>query len=234
MSFSNPTPSSNPSSLFLEWKSDEKTFTYWNGEARVPIKLPFKFVVLDQLTTIKGWSDKDQSGIWSNEVRDTNAELAVQTKSGVIAKGNYKELKDKVKNLGGKYVKSVYACMFADNKYQLVNLQIKGAALSPWIEAKVRTDDHFVITAEVNETPQKKGATTYYIPQFKANTDLPKEWADKCQEFDIKLQNYLSEYFQPVKEVAETPKVKTTVEALNKGVSLPEVDVDDLNVQMPF
>ena len=44
-------PASNPATKFIEWKSNDKCFNYYDKEAQknVEIPLPFKFLVLDEL-----------------------------------------------------------------------------------------------------------------------------------------------------------------------------------------
>ena len=62
--------SSNPTSKYLEWKSNDKAFSYYDKEAgqNVKVELPLKFVFLQHYHTVKGWNDASASGIYSNEV----------------------------------------------------------------------------------------------------------------------------------------------------------------------
>ena len=64
------TKSVNPTSKFLEWKSNEKCFSFYNKEIKdnEQVKLPLTFLVLEEYHTVKGFSDKDETGIYSNEV----------------------------------------------------------------------------------------------------------------------------------------------------------------------
>ncbi len=43
-------PQSNPATKFLEWKSNDQCFEYYDKEAqkKVQVTLPFKFLVLDE------------------------------------------------------------------------------------------------------------------------------------------------------------------------------------------
>src|SRR5258706_10114241 len=99
MSRSNNTEFPNPSLRFYRWDGEYGGFTYFDknigeGGVRVKIELPFTFMVLDALSTIKGFSDAEQSGYWSNEVRDIKRDiLTVRTKAGIQAKGTYDEIK---------------------------------------------------------------------------------------------------------------------------------------------
>lgn len=64
------TKSSNPARKFLEWKSDDKCFSYYDKEKKenVKVELPLTFVILEHYHTVKGWNDKSESGIYANEV----------------------------------------------------------------------------------------------------------------------------------------------------------------------
>ena len=58
-------PSTNPAQKFIDWKSNHKCFSFYDREtsANVLIPLPFKFLVLDELHTVKGWNDASSSQI---------------------------------------------------------------------------------------------------------------------------------------------------------------------------
>ena len=157
----------NPSTQFLEWKSKDKCFSYYDKEStnNVNVALPLKFVVLEELSTIKGWSDSNSSGIYSNEVKFLSTqELVVKPfKGNPIAKGLYSEIKDNVKMAGGHYVKSVYI-MLEDGA--LANIQLKGSAVQAWGEfTKVNrnklSSNWIVIDKAV---AGKKGSVTYSTP----------------------------------------------------------------------
>ena len=113
----------NPATKFIEWKSSKKAFQFYDKEAEetVEIKLPIEFVILDELSTIKGWHEETESGIYSNEVHSLqNEDLNVRSfKGGDLISGKYSEIKELIKAKGGKYTKSVYA-MMGD---ELVNFQ---------------------------------------------------------------------------------------------------------------
>ncbi|HEX4888557.1 MAG TPA: hypothetical protein VFV37_10970 [Luteibaculaceae bacterium] len=186
----------NPAKRFFEWSSAEKCFKYYDKEKQenVMVKLPFKFLYLDQMITVKGWSESHQSGIWSNEVPTTSKDiLMVKTKKGEIAKGTYKDIKEKVVAAGARYVQSVYIFM-PDG--EIANLQLKGSALAAWSEftqkSRRRLPDEWVTIKTVED--KKKGATKYSQPVFQFDgsiTQLDAERADTC--FDI-LKDHFKEY----------------------------------------
>ena len=101
-------PQANPSTKFLQWKSNEKCFEFYNKETqqKEKIGLPFKFLVLDEMHTISGWNDASSSGIYSNEVKFISKEVMTVKpfKGNEIAKGLYKDIKEKIVAAGGHYV----------------------------------------------------------------------------------------------------------------------------------
>jgi hypothetical protein len=194
-------PQSNPATKFLDWKSNDKGFEYYDKEAqkKVQVPLPFKFLVLDELHTIKGWNDATESGIFSNEVKYISKEsMTVKPfKGNQIAQGLYKDIKERVQSAGGHYVKSIYI-MLEDGT--LANLQLKGSAVQKWGEftqkVRNRLADEWVIVSKAIEG--KKGAVKFFTPDFGFEKSLTSEesiLADNC--FDT-LEGYLKSYLKPV------------------------------------
>ncbi len=201
-------PQSNPATKFLEWKSNEQCFEYYDKEAqkKVQVPLPFKFLVLDELHTVKGWNDATSSAIYSNEVKYISKEpMTVKPfKGNEIAKGLYKDIKDKVVSTGGHYTKSIYI-MLEDGL--LANIQLKGSAVQKWGEftqkQRTRLADEWVIVAKALEG--KKGAVKFFTPEFGFEKSLTKNeglLADNC--FNI-LEAYLNTYLKPVEETVNIP-----------------------------
>lgn len=120
----------NPATKFLEWKSDEKCFSFYDKEAKqnVLVDLPLKVAFIEHYHTVKGWHDATQSGIYSNEVYGIGYEhLTVKTFKGLeISKGLYKENKDKINNAGGNYYRCIY-CSLDDGS--IINIALKGACI---------------------------------------------------------------------------------------------------------
>jgi hypothetical protein len=210
-------PQSNPSTKFLEWKSNDQCFEYYDKEAqkKVQVPLPFKFLVLDELHTVKGWNDATSSAIYSNEVKYISKEpMTVKPfKGNEIAKGLYKDIKDKVVSAGGHYTKSIYI-MLEDGL--LANIQLKGSAVQKWGEftnkTRNRLADEWVVVAKALEG--KKGAVKFFTPEFGFEKSLTKNeglLADNC--FNI-LEAYLNAYLKPV-AVEETVNVLEESEDLD-------------------
>jgi len=199
------TPQSNPATKFLSWKSNDKQFSYYDKETKenVLIPLPLKFLVLDEMHSISGWNDATQSGIYSNEVKFISKEtMTVKPfKGNEIAKGLYKDIKEKVKSAGGHYVKSIYI-MLEDGT--LANLQLKGSAVQKWGEftakGKQRLVDEWVVVDKAVDG--KKGAVKFTTPDFRflqSITDAESELADEC--FNT-LEAYMSTYLSKAEPIA--------------------------------
>lgn len=206
-------PTTNPAGKFFEWKSNEKTFVYFDKDTKtnVSIELPFKFLVLDELHTIKGWNDATESGIYSNEVKFISRdEMIVKPfKGNEIARGLYKDIKEKAKAAGGHYVKSIYI-MLEDGS--IANLQLKGAACQAWgdftAKSKSRLVDEWVSVVGFDEA--KKGSVKYTTPIFGYLCSLDGAEADLADEAFNVLEAYLKTYLakaEPVIAEVDTDEV---------------------------
>ena len=190
-------PQSNPATKFLDWKSNDKCFEYYDKEKqeKIQVALPFKFLVLEELHAVKGWNDATSSGIYSNEVKFISKEVMTVKpfKGNEIAKGLYKDIKEKVVSSGGHYVKSIYI-MLEDGT--LANLQLKGSAVQQWGEftqkTRSRLADEWVIVKDTKDG--KKGAVKFSMPNFAFDKSLSESEATQADEcFDI-LEAYLKTY----------------------------------------
>jgi hypothetical protein len=190
-------PQSNPATKFIEWKSNDKCFNYYDKDAQknVEIPLPFKFLVLDELHTIKGWNDASGSNIYSNEVKFISKEVMTVKpfKGNEIAKGYYKDIKDKVVAAGGHYTKSIYV-MLEDGS--LANISLKGSGVQKWGDftqkTRNRLADEWVIVAKAEDG--KKGAVKFSTPSFSFANSISDEEANMADEAFNILESYLKTY----------------------------------------
>jgi hypothetical protein len=225
MSRSNPTPT-NPATRFFKWSGSSGKLVYWDKEKQeeIEVKLPFSFLVLDQLATITGYCEQDQSQYWSNEVRSVaREELTVKTQRGVKQSGFYSDLAD-VRSKGAKYAKSVYVAFEEDGEFVIGNLKASGAALTAWIElGKKCIVENGKVVLTGSETA-KKGATTYHVPLFEYDHSTPEEDREAIR-LDKELQVYLSQYLASNHQQLDT---------FSDGTPLPEeqdiVEEDDTYV----
>ena len=209
------TTTTNPTSKFLEWKSNNKSFSFFDKETKenVEVKLPLTFIVLEEYHCIKGFSDSDQTGIYSNEVLQIGTEeMEVKTFKGrIIAKGKYKDIKGAVNAAGGNYHKSIYA---VTKEGELINISLKGAAVSKWSKlvekgAWKRLSDEWISIESAED--HKKGMVKYSTPNFVFNTSLSDAEFKIVEAKATELENYLTTYFAKdivVEDVAELDGVE--------------------------
>lgn len=197
--------SSNPAKRFLNWKSNDKKFAYYDKELKenVEVNLPFKFQFLEHFSTIKGWNDATSTGIYSNEIMFTSKEeLTVKTFGGLeLAKGLYKDIRSKVRDSGGKYHRSVY-CLDANG--EIINVQMKGAVVSAYSvfmdgdkKLNIKGNKHLIENnwIVVNKFQElKKGATKYSVPIFEIGDDFTSEEFDLANEKYKEIENYFDTY----------------------------------------
>ena len=212
-------PASNPAAKFIEWKSNDKCFSYYDkaiaeslqgsdaevikAKANVQIALPFKFLVLDELSFVKGWSDALTGNIISNEVKFISKETLIakcyhknvkgESVTTEIAKGLYKDIKDQVVTAGAKYHKSIYV-MLEDGS--LANIKFKGACVGKWADftqkTRNRLADEWVIVAKAEDG--KKGAVKFSTPSFSFANSISEEEAIMADDAFNILESYLKTY----------------------------------------
>ena len=202
MSRSNPTAgNTHPCTRWFEWNGETGSVKYYDKETKETVETgsDFTFIVLDELAVIKGWHEKSQSGITSNEIRDTRTEiLKVRSfKGGEIIKGLYKAIKDQVSNIGGHFTTNVYITYKDGNELRLGSIQFKGAALNTWVEFKKENRSEILKKAiHIKGVFEgKKGRVIYKVPQFNLR-DISEETNENACAIDRELQKYLAEYFK--------------------------------------
>jgi hypothetical protein len=197
--------SSNPTSKYLDWKSNDKAFEYYDKNAgeKVKVGLPLKFVFLQHYHTVKGWHDPSESNIYSNEVFYIGSEQMTVRSFGnkkknlpavEIASGIYTEMKPKIISAGGKYHRSVYV-MLEDGT--IANLSFKGAVVREWSDFmeknKNLVDGQWI---EVNSAKdQKKGSIKYSTPEFTMGSNLTAKQSSQADVVASQLKEYLDGYF---------------------------------------
>lgn len=214
ISHTNEAPkSANPTSKYLEWKSNDKSFSYYDKEAgeNVKVELPLKFLFLQNYHTVKGWNDASESGIYSNEVFYIGSEpMTVRSfKGGVIAEGLYKDIKPTITAAGGKYNRSIYV-MLEDGT--VANISLKGSGVRQWsdfMEANKNIIDNQWIEV-LTSNDEKKGSIKYSTPEFTVGANLTKQDSAKADDVAAELKNYLDGYFK--KEVATTEEVEPVLD----------------------
>ncbi len=226
MSLSNNNEVQNPSTRWFQWSGSEGILSYYDKEKKenIPVLLPFKFIVLDLLHTIKGYDQASKSGVYSNEVKDLSTErLNVRLGRESVAIGIYNVIKDKIKANSGKYAQSCYIAYKGDDgSMQIGNIMFVGSSLSGgkhmidkktekpidgWIEFSKKNKSKLnksTITIEKNPDICTNGATKFYAPLFDI-APLDERVLKVAIDLDIELQGYLKAYIS--KTQSEIPDI---------------------------
>ena len=213
MSLSNPRMV-NPATKFIEYKGEQGIFQFYDKNLEEPknvtIDMPLFFIVLDELSTISGYSDSLQSNFYSNEVHSLTDEiLKVKSfKGGFSVTGKYKDIKNEIMAAGAKFTRSVYAMLITGkDTFELVHFKFVGSSFKGWLEKTFNIQEFGV---QVKTTYQdKKGKTVFQVPVFekvKIEKERKNIW-DAALEMDKRLQEYLKIYKSVQLEKMETQEV---------------------------
>jgi hypothetical protein len=201
MSRSNPTQNArNPSTRWFEWHGSKGQINYWDKEAkqRVFLNMPFTFLLLDELATVRGFHQASNSGVFANEVRDTRQEtlLVRAFEGGEIASGLYANIRDRVKAHGGYFQASCYVAYKDGDALKIGNIGLNGATLSEWSEFKKRTNGLYDGAVTIfGYEDRKHGATDYRVPKFALKATAP-ETNEAAKKLDTELQTFLAGYLK--------------------------------------
>jgi len=226
MSRSNPT-TKNPAHKFLKWAGSKGELQHYDKEKQVNVseKLPFTFLVLDELSTITGFNKPEKSNYWSNEVRNVKSEeFIVKTSTGTKATGLYNDLAG-VRSKGAKYAKSIYIAYKEGDELVIGNFKAVGAALTAWIDFSKKTNvyKNAIKLVGKKEADDEDVKIKYFIPIFEAST-IADETNQKAVELDRELQTYLNQYFS-YKAVDNEP----TEDTVSTEEPVPEYPVDGID-----
>lgn len=191
----------NPATRWFEWAGNSGKVRYYDRDAKrmIDVDLPFVFLLLDELASVRGWHDASDSGIRSNMVRDVKADVLVVKahKGGAIAEGHYRDIKDRVNAAGGNFTANLYVGFKgADGALVIGALLLKGVALRSWMEFRQehRRKVYENAVAVTGYTEGKKGSITYRAPVF-ALRDMADATNQQAVALDAELQAWLDAYF---------------------------------------
>lgn len=223
----------NPCTKWFKWSGSTGTVSFYDKllKENVEVKLPFTFLLLDVLATIKGFDKSSKESIWSNEVRNTKeTPLLVKKGSSLFRNGMYSDIKADVVSAGGGYAASCYIA-FKDETGKLVigNITMSGSSLGggvhkpadkklkdievgAWIEfAKAFKNDLYKKAIQIVDKDDRictEGNVQFYCPKFSLIDTTPE--TDKAAiELNKELQAYLETYLKveakPTEAVSEVP-----------------------------
>lgn len=243
MSRSNPTEHQpNPAVRWFEWNGEQGIVRYYDKDAKknVDVGADFTFLLLDELGSVRGWHDASESGIYSNEVRDTREDVLVvkSFKGGILAEGLYKDIKDRVNTVGGAFVANCYIAFKNGNGLEIGSIRFKGAALGAWMEFRKahRAELYKKAIRIKGYTEGKKGKVVFRTPNLSVK-DISPESNDQAVALDTELQSFLTAYFARTKrDQVEAPPHERPVEGgFAEGGFEDETPPRDLDVDdIPF
>lgn len=213
MSRSNNENKVSPSQRNFEWAGNKGVFKYYNKEdGNTEIPLPFKFIILDRLFCIRGFSDADNSGFWSNDVKDLAEPFTVRTKKGVEARGLYADIKGEIIPKGAKFATKLYIGYYDKKVLKIGTLTIFGTAQGAFIDFGKGKDIYKGAIEVKTSTEGKKGTNVFQSPDFEV-IELSKASEEKAKELDVIVQAYLGK-----------PKVSSPAEIDNAAVEEKETE----------
>ena len=217
----------NPSVRYYEWDGENGQVRFYDkkAEKNVACNLPFTFVLLNRLASVRGWHEASKSGIISNEVKDTREQVMTVRafKGGTIAVGLYAAIKDKVTVAGGHYCANLYVGVrIGDEKtLSVAQLQLKGAGLGAWMDFE-KDNRSELYTGGIRITGKdqgKNGKIVFQTPVFEL-IKIAKETDDEAGKLQEVVAKYLERYF------AKTNSAKVAAAAAAAGEE-PQRDAPD-------
>jgi hypothetical protein len=218
----------NPAKKFYKWVGEHKKFSYYVKETKenVLVDLPFRFVTLGRpLFCVKGFNEKLNVGIYSNEVKSVKDEMTVRysdKNQPIIAKGVWAEVKEKADVAGGKYHLSIYG--YDLESKEIINIDVKGNGIGEWGElfkkCSSRLADEVVIVKGFKEG--KKGSVKYTYPTFELERAVSDDELDEIIDALDVLKKFHAEYFKGKVNEEEIPD--TAVNVLGPDGETDELD----------
>jgi len=199
MSRSNP-QLEKPASRYFEYKAEKGILQYYDKEKAqsFEVKLPFEFLVLDELATIVGYVKAVKRSHYSNEVRNSRKEpFTIMLNGQQVYHGLYKNEQDVVQvPRAAAYAKSVYIAYKDGEDWHIGNIKLAGSAMSAWIEftQHLRVQDAGKVIMTKGEKVEGE-KSDYYPPAFTYTRDTTDEEDKMAMNLDKVLQVYLTQYF---------------------------------------
>lgn len=214
----------SPVKFYAEWKGGKDggwRFVYFDketGQKDVEINLS-NFVILKTGYNIRGYVEKYNTGAWSNEIDGFDEDLIVQTKAGVLARGKYKDIKDKLNSFG----LNLHRVLTVLHEGELIGIVMKGAAsyeINNIINASRKEDGtwtdavdwkKYKINFEKSDE-RKKGAVTYFVPLFVKWDEITTDERKEAMFQASLVEAYFDARKGEQKNLRETPEIEEDAE----------------------
>lgn len=231
----------NPSTRWFEWAGSQGKLKWYDSANKEThyVDLPFRFLVLDQLNTVTGYSDELKTGFFASEVRRPSDVITLRTKKGIEAKDVWKDGLSHIK--GARFTKSVYIAYFEDGELKLGNIKFSGATLGGlsdttidanlkafkkgeegvelfsdkllesvgWFNFCLKHPDIEDIAVEIVDKIADKKGSNDFFRPVFKAIPVSDETNEKAIELDCVLQEYLTAYFEKNEQEPEKAQAAT-------------------------
>lgn len=189
------------------WYYYDKNANDGQGD-NIKVDFPLNFIWLETAQSFTGYSEKEDSGLYSNEILTSpeavakygKKELVLKCKTKELCKGFYADIKEEAKGYGAKYCNAVYAMMQIEGNWEIVRFLMSGSSGSAWMSFNNKTQNvrNMISCTGSTEIEMKTGAT-YEAPVFQYISvspevmDLAEVKCDMVDEyFDYMFNNPLA------------------------------------------
>lgn len=213
----------NPCKKYLKWSSLDACFMEYDKESGENVKHEnLEFTCIKDMVTLKGYSEKNSSSLWANEVENLktqklNIYCKVNDNKTILLSGLYADIKADAKDLGAKYTQSVYIAVDVEGVTEIWNLQMTGSGREGWFDF-TKTNKAFnggKVTFTGFEKRGKTKAVTYNVPMFSLG---PNDNLENAKIEGKKVMDYLKSYLtasQTILKVEDESEMVETAEEDN-------------------
>ena len=223
----------NPAKITVEYTGEHGVFRVYDKEnkERIDLDVPFRFVWVETMVSVIGFSEKFNKRLVSNELSRTKARTEhfdifyFEEKNGkaervTVLSGPYKEIKDEARSLGATYAFVVYAVAKGSNgpikDGDLIRIVMNGSCRNAWIDAGPERWPGGIEFFDV--VKKKKGKTEYLEPMFR-QLDVEDDCIAKAVNADKMVQAWIEQ--APVKTEQAPAKA-------DEHVDFKEEEEDDI------
>lgn len=243
----------SPVEQYFQWSGSEGKISYYDKAKGTNEFFPkMSFIVLDELHTITGFSDKESSSIRGTDVKSLDTPITMYIGKKKITTDTYENLKNIT---GVKYAKSLYVAVITKNELKICKILLAGAAFGAWLDF-IKGENDYKDGGKVNpmdvgvgikivgkSKPKKKGSNTYFEPIFQVFT-ITEEQEKEAMLLDGTLQEYFENRAKVSTTVADhgntdsEPADKKTSTKKSKAKDEEEEEDEDINADdiddLPF
>ena len=218
----------SPVEQYFQWSGSEGKISFYDKAKGTNEFFPkMSFIVLDELHTITGFSDKDSSSIRGTDVKSLDTPITMYIGKKKITTNTYENLKNMT---GVKYAKSLYVAVITKTELKVCKILLAGAAFGAWLDF-LKGENDYKDGGKVNpmaagvgikivgkSKPKKKGSNTYFEPVFQVFT-ITEEQEKEAMLLDGTLQEYFENRAKVSTTTTNTDHEDTDNEPVDKKPS---------------